>query len=75
MHYVLSICASQLIVCFLAQSVPPLYEALKRIWAWIDEEVPINHQETPESVGKRDPWWEHLVARVHEKEKETLCLT
>ncbi|KAJ4234391.1 hypothetical protein NW759_001382 [Fusarium solani] len=58
-------------------SVPPLYHALKRIWAWIDHDVQIPPEPSvlPKSIGKRYPWWEHLVASVHEKEEETLCLT
>ncbi|RSL53705.1 hypothetical protein CEP53_007672 [Fusarium sp. AF-6] len=58
-------------------SVPPLYHALKRIWGWIDHdvEVPSDLSTLPKSIGKRYPWWEHLVASVHEKEEETLCLT
>ncbi|KAF5965658.1 hypothetical protein FCOIX_12872 [Fusarium coicis] len=59
------------------QSVPPLYEALLRIWGWIDEEVQIPRDPTalPKDIGKRYPWWEHLVAKVLEAEEETLCLT
>ncbi|KAJ4133363.1 hypothetical protein NW754_016171 [Fusarium falciforme] len=58
-------------------SVPPLYQALKRIWDWIDHDVQIPPEPSvlPKSIGKRYPWWEHLVANVHEKEEETLCLT
>ncbi|KAF7533350.1 hypothetical protein G7Z17_g13524 [Cylindrodendrum hubeiense] len=58
-------------------SVPPLYQALKRIWAWIDAEVEIPSMPTAlqKSIGMRHPWWEHLIAHVHNKEEETLCLT
>ncbi|KAM0243363.1 hypothetical protein ACHAPO_000208 [Fusarium lateritium] len=58
-------------------SVPPLYEALKRIWDWIDSDVNLQLDPTPipESLGKRYPWWEHLVERVLEEEDETLCPT
>ncbi|KAM0202241.1 hypothetical protein ACHAPQ_001724 [Fusarium lateritium] len=58
-------------------SVPPLYEALKRIWGWIysDVEIPPDPNTLPKSLGKRYPWWEHLVAKVVENEEETLCLT
>ncbi|KAM0439931.1 hypothetical protein ACHAPT_001029 [Fusarium lateritium] len=58
-------------------SVPPLYHALKRIWAWVDHDVepPLEPSALPKSIGKRYPWWEHLVASVHNKEEETLCLT
>ncbi|KIL91881.1 hypothetical protein FAVG1_04284 [Fusarium avenaceum] len=58
-------------------SVPPLYEALKRIWDWIysDVEIPPEPNTLPKSLGKRYPWWEHLVAKVLENESETLCLT
>ncbi|KAH7132758.1 fungal-specific transcription factor domain-containing protein [Dactylonectria macrodidyma] len=58
-------------------SVPPLYQALKRIWAWIGTDVKIPSAPTAlsTSIGKRYPWWENLVASVHVKEKETLCLT
>ncbi|KAG5763747.1 hypothetical protein H9Q69_008312 [Fusarium xylarioides] len=58
-------------------SVPPLYDALSRIWGWIDKEVQIPRDPTALSkdIGKRYPWWEHLVAKVLEAEEETLCLT
>ncbi|EWY88616.1 hypothetical protein FOYG_09738 [Fusarium oxysporum NRRL 32931] len=58
-------------------SVPPLYGALLRIWGWIDKEVQIPRDPTalPKAIGKRYPWWEHLVAKVLEAEEETLCLT
>ncbi|KAF4992178.1 hypothetical protein FGRMN_7309 [Fusarium graminum] len=58
-------------------SVPPLYDALKGIWEWIDSdvEIPTDPISLPKSIGRRYPWWEHLVAKVFEKESETLCLT
>ncbi|SCV61181.1 uncharacterized protein FFFS_15750 [Fusarium fujikuroi] len=58
-------------------SVPPLYDALLRIWGWIDKEVGIPRDPTAlsEDIGKKHPWWEHLVAKVLETEEETLCLT
>ncbi|RGP67385.1 hypothetical protein FSPOR_6041 [Fusarium sporotrichioides] len=58
-------------------SVPPLYDALKRIWKWIDSDVNLQLEPTPvpESLGQRYPWWEHLVKRVLEEEDETLCPT
>jgi hypothetical protein len=54
-----------------------LYEALLRIWGWIDKEVQIPRDPSALSkdIGKRYPWWEHLVAKVLEAEEETLCLT
>ncbi|KAL7940244.1 fungal-specific transcription factor domain-containing protein [Trichoderma barbatum] len=59
-------------------SVPPLYDALKRIWMWIDTEsrlMPPVKEKLDEDVGKRFPWWEFLVNRVEENETEILCLT
>ncbi|KAF4338266.1 hypothetical protein FBEOM_7800 [Fusarium beomiforme] len=58
-------------------SVPPLYNALMRIWEWIDKEVEIQPEPNalPKAIGKRYPWWEHLVAKVLDEEEETLCLT
>ncbi|KAF4468784.1 hypothetical protein FALBO_4320 [Fusarium albosuccineum] len=58
-------------------SVPPLYYALQRIWTWIEEEVepPSEPMALDKSIGKRYPWWEHLVASVQRREEETLCLT
>lgn len=59
-------------------SVPPLYEALRRIWNWIDAEIeqpPGSDFKLPPSISDRDPWWERLTAKVVEKEEETLCLT
>ncbi|KAI9151684.1 hypothetical protein HJFPF1_08893 [Paramyrothecium foliicola] len=61
-------------------SVPPLYDALQRIWAWMASEsdfaAPASQSQTQNSpIYKRRPWWERLVSRIQEKEEETLCLT
>jgi hypothetical protein len=82
--YVFTPCYSGLLLPYnilteaVPQSVPPLYDALKRIWMWIDTEPtlrpPVNGR-LDEEVGKRLPWWEHLVQRVQENEMEILCLT
>ncbi|VUC21728.1 unnamed protein product [Clonostachys rosea] len=56
-------------------SVPPLFDVLRRIWEWIDSDLPLDHKSTPESVSARNHWWERLVSLVHDKEPETLCLT
>jgi hypothetical protein len=58
------------------QSVPPLYEALKRIWAWIETEPSkFAGGKLDDDVGKREAWWEHITRRVQEHEQEVLCLT
>lgn len=59
------------------QSVPPLYETLRRIWTWIDEEpsIVVDLESLDEDIANRYPWWEHLIQRVQEKEQEILCLT
>ncbi|KAG7403327.1 hypothetical protein Forpe1208_v016425 [Fusarium oxysporum f. sp. rapae] len=58
-------------------TVPPLYEALKRIWKWIHEEVPIQSDPTDltKAICGRVPWWEYVVAKLLHEEEETLCLT
>ncbi|EXK78861.1 hypothetical protein FOQG_16491 [Fusarium oxysporum f. sp. raphani 54005] len=58
-------------------TVPPLYEALKRIWEWIDKKVPIQSDPTDltKDISERVPWWENVVANVLDKEEEILCLT
>ncbi|PHH84854.1 hypothetical protein CDD83_1263 [Cordyceps sp. RAO-2017] len=59
-------------------SVPPLYEALQRIWQWIDVEIKLPacvDVEQVEPIGMRDPWWEQLVQEVDRRESEVLCLT
>ncbi|EGU72370.1 hypothetical protein FOPG_18444 [Fusarium oxysporum f. sp. conglutinans race 2 54008] len=33
------------------QTIPPLYEVLKRIWEWIDKEVPIQSEPTDDTKG------------------------
>ena len=67
-----------ILITILWQSVPPLYEALKRILKWIDVEVEssmcVNGQ-MPDTIADRLPWWEHLMAKLEEKEEEVLCLT
>ncbi|KAF4125638.1 hypothetical protein GMORB2_0882 [Geosmithia morbida] len=65
----------QVVITPVRSSVPPLWSALQRIWEWMPTEIPIDYADLPKAIGKRTPWWEHLVARVHEKEAETLCLT
>lgn len=61
------------------QSVPPLFKALRRIWGWMDKEVPNPSTQASldlhPNVGTRDAWWETLVAKVDEYETEVLCLT
>uniref|UniRef100_A0A4E9EPU3 Transcription factor domain-containing protein n=1 Tax=Gibberella zeae TaxID=5518 RepID=A0A4E9EPU3_GIBZA len=59
-------------------SVPPLYDALKRIWKWIDKDKKlqlkdpvVEGRDQPVHPGQRDAWWEHLVKRVVEEEAET----
>ncbi|RCI17179.1 hypothetical protein L249_2688 [Ophiocordyceps polyrhachis-furcata BCC 54312] len=58
-------------------SVPPLYEALQRIWQWIDVVVPpLPPTVTPlNPIGLRCPWWEQVVHEVDMREEEVLCLT
>jgi hypothetical protein len=59
-------------------SVPPLYTALKRIWSWIDSEIPLSLPsdfEISPSIHLRHPWWETLVQHVQEQEQEVLCVT
>ncbi|POR33514.1 hypothetical protein TPAR_06299 [Tolypocladium paradoxum] len=55
-------------------SVSPLYDALTRAEAWIDTELELEEKLDPH-IGARRPWWEHLVARLHETEEEVLCFT
>ncbi|POR34629.1 Uncharacterized protein TPAR_05173 [Tolypocladium paradoxum] len=58
-------------------SVPPLYDALQRIWQWIDTEIELPSSTTLDQgpIGFRYPWWEHLVLQVNDRESEVLCLT
>ncbi|GKU09921.1 unnamed protein product, partial [Fusarium langsethiae] len=63
-------------------SVPPLYEALERIWKWIDSDAKLQLKESvgereakPVHPGGREAWWEYLVKRAVEEADETLCLT
>ncbi len=59
------------------QSVPPLYEALQRIWLWIGVEIelPTGGDVNKLAIRDRIPWWEQLVKQVTMREKEFLCLT
>lgn len=55
-------------------SVPPLWESLKRTWAWMDGEIeddagliedPVGFEEEEEKeLGQRTAWWEQLVEWV-----------
>ncbi|KAG5982958.1 hypothetical protein E4U55_001058 [Claviceps digitariae] len=59
-------------------SVPPLYAALKNIWGWIDIEFPPLMRpivEAAQPIHLRHAWWEKLVEKVQDREKELLCLT
>ncbi|OAQ96186.1 hypothetical protein LLEC1_02265 [Akanthomyces lecanii] len=67
----------QVITTPVRSSVPPLYQALERIQSWMDHEVPLPapSMELPRVIAERQPWWEHMVSKVQEKESEVLCLT
>ncbi|KAM3451698.1 hypothetical protein MY3296_005110 [Beauveria thailandica] len=67
----------QVIYTPVRSSVPPLYDALVRIQSWIDIEIPVpaSCMELPRTIAERQPWWEHMVSKVQEKEVEVLCLT
>ncbi|KAL3952866.1 hypothetical protein ACCO45_012809 [Purpureocillium lilacinum] len=58
-------------------SVPPLYEALQRIWLWIGVEIelPTGGDVNKLAIHDRIPWWEQLVKQVTMREKDFLCLT
>ncbi|GJN82165.1 hypothetical protein PLIIFM63780_005702 [Purpureocillium lilacinum] len=58
-------------------SVPPLYEALQRIWQWIDDMIAVTTPTSVEAepIGLRFAWWEQLVEEVANRENEVLCLT
>ncbi|KAK5995124.1 hypothetical protein PT974_03518 [Cladobotryum mycophilum] len=59
-------------------SVPPLYDALQRVWCWIDNEPKITPPADctiPDAIRERHPWWEDLVRLVQVGEPEVLCLT
>jgi hypothetical protein len=62
----------------MSQSVPPLYDALKRILSWLPEEIEVSlstNKELPPAIADRQPWWERMVSKVQEREPEVLCLT
>ncbi|KAG5916768.1 hypothetical protein E4U42_007516 [Claviceps africana] len=59
-------------------SVPPLYAALKNIWTWIDIDCPpllSPDAEAAQPIHLRHAWWERVVDKVQDQEKEYLCLT
>ena len=59
-------------------SVPPLYNALRHIWGWIDNAIPLSLASTfdpSQPIHLRHAWWETLVRLVQEQEQEVLCLT
>ncbi|KAK2591012.1 hypothetical protein QQS21_011305 [Conoideocrella luteorostrata] len=59
-------------------SVPVLYESLKRIWSWIDRELVMTDFMVVEPhtlIKDRRSWWEDVVARIYETEDQVLCLT
>ncbi|KAG5989168.1 hypothetical protein E4U54_004409 [Claviceps lovelessii] len=61
----------------LRQSVPPLFESLKRIWGWIDADLSEQELwpwEQASPIARRYAWWEDLVARIDRTEDEVLCL-
>lgn len=62
---------------FFCQSVPPLFESLKRIWGWIDADLSEQELwpwEQASPIARRYAWWEDLVARIDRTEDEVLCL-
>ncbi|TDZ16922.1 hypothetical protein Cob_v009999 [Colletotrichum orbiculare MAFF 240422] len=54
-------------------SVPPAFEALERIRAWMTTGVKHDSLPVPDKVTHRAPWWEDVVAYIAETEG-TLCL-
>ncbi|EJP60900.1 uncharacterized protein BBA_10143 [Beauveria bassiana ARSEF 2860] len=58
-------------------SVPPLYQALRRIQSWMNRKAPVPALSTEPDCGiaKRQPWWELMVSKVKKWENEVLCLT
>ncbi|KAK7414009.1 hypothetical protein QQX98_007120 [Neonectria punicea] len=59
----------------LRRSILPVYETLKLIRTWLDEEVfvPMWQIGLPTQIDKRHPWWEELVSRLRETEDSEIC--
>ncbi|KAE9378263.1 hypothetical protein N431DRAFT_461797 [Stipitochalara longipes BDJ] len=45
-------------------SVPPVWEALKSLWEWIDTELIEDANDFDGPIGQRTPWWEQMVDRL-----------
>jgi hypothetical protein len=57
-----------------AQSVPPAFDAMKRIQKWIDgQHSDGGDDDLPEIIGHRRPWWEDIVHYI-KSEEGVLCL-
>lgn len=58
------------------QTLHSTYSSVRRIRGWIDRilMLPPNPTNLPDSIAKRDPWWERLVTAIGEIEENTLCL-
>jgi hypothetical protein len=50
------------------QSVPPVWRVLQETWEWMDADVVDENDVGEKPIGKRIPWWEHLVERLVQRE-------
>lgn len=51
-------------------SVPPVWEAVKRMWTWFDTEFKEEDYDDELPIGKRHAWWEDVVEMLVENEGE-----
>ncbi|KAK4185040.1 fungal-specific transcription factor domain-containing protein [Podospora australis] len=47
-------------------SVPPVWDAIKELWGWWDNEVIEPAYDEDQLMGHRDPWWETMVEKLVE---------
>ncbi|KAK3186291.1 hypothetical protein K4F52_005055 [Lecanicillium sp. MT-2017a] len=78
-HKAVALAWFEQVICIpVRSSVPPLYDALKRILSWLPNEIELplsTNMELAPTIAERQPWWERMVSKVQEKEPEVLCLT
>jgi len=49
-------------------SVPPVWEAVKRMWIWLDATFSDEYFDESRPIGERNAWWEIMVTHLVETE-------
>jgi hypothetical protein len=46
------------------QSVPPVWQAIQGLWAWLDNDLSEQPYDEDQPIGDRRAWWEDMVKEL-----------